>query len=148
MAFKASKDAISAREAKLFLNGEEIGYAKSFEATVEKEKVELKTLGSKWTGQKTIGLSGSGTISMLKVTSKFAKMIKEYELTGQDIYFTMQGVNNDPASRAGEQRVTLFDCNINSATLATFDIDGEVLEEEVEFTFEGFTIDKAHNEKF
>lgn len=148
MAFKSSKDAISAREAKLFLDGVEIGYAKTFEATIEKEKIELKTLGSRWTGHKTIGLSGSGTVNMLRVTSQFAQQIKDFETNGKDIYFTMQGVNNDPASKAGEQRITVFECNIDSSILANFDVDGEVLELEVPFTFEGFSIDSKFSDKF
>lgn len=137
--------AIQAFEAKLFMNGVEVGFAQTFEATVEKNKYEVPTMGDRWVATKTGRLTGSGTINLLKVSSRFAQQIKAYEKTGIDVYFTLQGVNNDPAAtKPGEQRITVYNCNIDSALLFTADAAGEFLVEDVPFTFKGFDINTAH----
>lgn len=133
-------DTISAREAKAFAvidgNVEELFYAKAVEATAEKVKVEVRTLGRRATGHKTTGWSGSGTLTIYYVSSLFRKMALEYIKSGRDIYFDLQVTNHDMDSPFGREVKALKDVNIDSVTFAAFDQDGEVLEEEVPFTFE------------
>lgn len=135
MAFRA-QNAISGKEARLFVDGEEIAYAKSFEATIEKSKSEVPILGRRMTGHKSNGASGSGTMTLYKVTSKFNRMMLNYIKTGEDVYFTIQGVLDDKGSGRGTERVTLYHCNIDSVKFGQFDVESEALEEEIPFTFE------------
>lgn len=135
--------AIQAFEAKLFMNGLEVGFVQTFEATVEKNKYEVPTMGNRWVATKTGRLTGSGTLNLLKISSRFAQMIKSYSDSGKDVYFTLQGVNSDPASDAGMQRITLYNCNIDNALLMTADAAGEFIVEDVPFTFKGFDIGSA-----
>lgn len=67
-------------------------------------------------------------------------MMLQYKNTGRDVYFDMQIVNDDPGSRAGRQEIILIDCNIDSSILAKFDADGEYLDEDMDFTFEDFSM--------
>lgn len=63
-------------------------------------------------------------------------MLLEFKSTGKDTYFDLQVTNEDPTSEAGRQVTILKDCNIDSAIIASFDADGEWLEQDVDFTFE------------
>ena len=55
--------------------------------------------------------------------------------TGVDTYFDIQVTNEDPTSSIGAQTVLLKDCNLDSVVLASFDVDADVLEEDLDFTF-------------
>ena len=75
-------DTISGQEGKATakINGEirDMFYIKSLEATVEKNKQEVRTLGKRGVQHKTTGWSGTGSMSIYYVTSDFIRMAKEY----------------------------------------------------------------------
>lgn len=135
-----STDTISGKFGKLFIDGEEVAYIKSFEATVTKKKVDVPIVGAIYDGKKTTGLSGAGIITLYKVTTNFAKAISDYATSGKDVYFTAQCSNNDPSSGAGTQRITLYNCNTDSVKLSQLDSAGAILEEALPFTFEKYDI--------
>ncbi|WP_368653767.1 phage tail tube protein [Ornithinibacillus sp. 4-3] len=135
-----SRDVISGKEGRLFLDGEEMAHIKTFEATVEKNKEEVPIMGRRMMGHKTNGGSGSGTMTFHKVTSQFVKIMHGYVKTGIDPYFTVQSVLDDKTSGRGTERVSLFDVNFDSAKIAGLDVESAALEEEVPFTFEDFDI--------
>ena len=60
-------DTISGKEgrayAKINGNNEELFYAKTIEANVEKSKSEIKAIGKRMTGHKTTGANGSGSMT-------------------------------------------------------------------------------------
>ncbi|MFP3325521.1 phage tail tube protein, partial [Planococcus sp. SIMBA_160] len=58
MAFKA-QNTISGKEGRLFLDGEELAFIKTFEANVEKNKSEVNVMGRRMTGHKTTGANGT-----------------------------------------------------------------------------------------
>lgn len=133
-------DAISGKQAQAFItiNGrqEELFYAKSLEATIEKNKVDVPVLGRTNTPKRAAGWSGSGTLTIYYVTSLFRSLMLEYIRTGRDFYFDLYVVNDDPQSSAGRQAVTLKNCNLDSVVIAKFDASSDdMLEEELPFTF-------------
>ncbi|MDO7787125.1 phage tail tube protein [Desulforamulus aquiferis] len=132
-----AENTISGKEGRLFLDGEEMANVKKMEATIEKEKTEKKIMGRRWISNKTIGLKGTGTMTLYKATSKFIKAILEYAKTGKDVYFTAQSVLDDKGAERGTERVTLYRINFDSTIIAQLDVDSEGLEEELPFTFEG-----------
>ena len=148
MAFLKARDTITGQEGTAFasINGvvEEMFYIKKIEATAEKQKAEVKTLGRRGVQHKAIGWSGTGNMTVYYVTSKFRQMMHDYIKTGKDTYFDVMITNADPSSSVGRQSVTLKGVNLNSIIMALLDTDAETLEEEVEFTFEDVDI----NEKF
>ena len=113
----------------------------NLEATLEKNKTEVPILGKTGKGNRASGWTGSGSATLHYNQSVFRKLLERYKDTGEDIYFTTVITNEDPTSEAGIQVVTLIDCNIDGGVLAKFDADGEYLDEDVDFTFDDFTID-------
>lgn len=140
MAFFREHDAISGKMARAYatINGrrEELFYAKSLEATIEKNKVDVPVLGKTNTPQRAAGWSGSGTMTIYYVTSIFRQLMLNYIKTGQDFWFDLQVINEDPVSSTGKQTAVLRDCNLDSVVIAQFDATSDdMLEEEMPFTF-------------
>ena len=125
-------DTISGREgrayAKINGNNEELFFAKSVEASVEKSKSEVKAIGKRMTGHKTTGANGTGSMTLYYLTPLLRQMLKEWKDTGVDVYFDLVVENDDPASSAGKQSILLMGCNLDS-----------------DFTFEDFDILEAFN---
>lgn len=145
MAKLKSFDPISGKEgvayAKINGNNEELFFAKTIEASVEKAKSEIKAIGRRMTGHKTTGMSGSGKMTLYYLTPLFRQMLKQYKDTGVDIYFDLVVENNDPSSSAGKQTTLLMDCNLDSVVLTKLDGNSnDPLEEDADFTFEDYDI--------
>ncbi|MDL1163680.1 phage tail tube protein [Yersinia pestis] len=149
MAFLRASDTISGQEGKAFVKigdrMEEMFYIKTLEATVEKEKAELKTMGQRAVQHKAIGWKGSGTMTIYYVTSLFRELMMEYIQTGKDAYFMIEVLNEDPGSSTGRQKVFLEGFNLDSVIMASLDTEAEALEEEVAFTFENVRIETPFN---
>lgn len=145
MALLNTQDTISGKEGRAYakINGsnEELFFAKTIEANLEKNKSEIKALGRRMTGHKTTGMSGSGSMTIYYMSPLFRSLAKEYKDTGKDLFFDLVIENDDPASAAGKQSVLLMDVNLDSTVLAMLDADSDdPLEEDVDFTFEDFDI--------
>lgn len=138
--FLRAGDVISGQEAKAQanINGEivELFDAKSIEAIATKRKTEIRTLGKRGTQNKTVGWSGTGTLTAYYVSSRFRKLMLDYIKTGKDLYFTLIVVNRDPTSTIGTQTVALYNCNLDATTLAKFDTEADALDESMTFTFD------------
>lgn len=119
---------------------EDMFFGKNLEATCEIEKTDVKTLGKRGTQHKPYGWSGSGRMTVYYVTSLFRKMALRYIKTGIPVYFDIMVTNNDPASSVGPQTVVLKNCSLDSVILTKFDVDSEVLDEDVDFTFDDVDI--------
>lgn len=137
-------DVISGQEGKATakINGEirDMFYIKSLEATVEKNKQEIRTLGKRGVQHKTTGWSGTGSMSIYYVTSDFIRMAKDYIKNGVDTYFTVTVENNDPTSTIGKQVTTLFNVNLDSIPVAKLDVEDAPLEADLDFTFDDLDV--------
>ena len=144
MPFLKAADVISGQEGTITFNVEgsvEVGaYVKTFEALLEKQKEEIRTLGHRGTQHKTTGWTGSGTMEMYYVTSLFREMAQRYAKEGRDLYFNMTVENNDPTSSIGRQTVVFYDCNVDSTILAKLDVENTALTEDTAFTFDDFQL--------
>lgn len=140
MAFLKAGDTISGQEGRAYatINGqvEEMFYVKTLEATVEKNKTDVKTLGKRGTQHKANGWTGTGSMTIYYVTSRFRQLMLDYIKTGKDTYFDITVVNEDEGSSIGKQTVVLRDVNLDSVIMAKVDTESEVLEEDTDFTFE------------
>lgn len=139
MVLKAG-DTISGQEGTAFIerNGsnEPLFYLKQINGTVEKQKVQIRTLGRRGDQNKTIGWAGTGGMTIHKVTSVFVEMAHNYIKNGIDETFNIMVTNEDPASSIGAQRVVLKDVSVDSYPIALLDVDAESLEEDLDFTFD------------
>ncbi|KAA1180694.1 Phage-like element PBSX protein XkdM [compost metagenome] len=140
MSFLKANDTISGQEGRAYatINGqvEEMFYIKTLEASVEKEKAEVKTLGRRGTQHKTTGWSGTGSMTIYYVTSRFRQLMLDYIKTGRDTNFDITVTNEDPGSTIGSQTVTLLGVNLDSVVMVSLDTESDALEEDIDFTFE------------
>jgi hypothetical protein len=118
----------------------------NIEATVEKNKEEVPILGRMNKGNKTTGATCTGSATIHKMSTDFAQYMYNFLQTGEDIYFDISVTNNDPTTSLGEQRIILKNCNMDSAIITSLDADDSVLDEDIDFTFEGFEINSAFNQ--
>lgn len=139
-----AKNAISGSMAKCFANigDKRINFmmAIKLEATMEKTKVEVPILGRTGKGNKATGWKGTGSATFHFNSSIIRELAAQYAQTGQDFYFDIQVVNEDPTAQVGKQTVLLIDCNIDKVVLAKFDASADYLEEDLDFTFEDFKL--------
>lgn len=141
------KDTVSAALAECFIKIGTRRYnfmqAINVEVKFEKTKTEVPILGKTGKGNKAVGWKGTGSATFHYNTSIFRQMMLDYKNTGEDTYFEMQITNEDKGSAVGRQTIVLMDCNIDGGILAKFDADGEYLDEEMDFTFEDFSMPES-----
>ncbi len=145
MAYFKETDAISGKQAKAYITidgvREELFYAKTLEATIEKNKVDVPVLGKTNTPKRSAGWSGSGTLTVYYVTSRFRQLMRDYVKTGKDFWFDLMVVNAQPDSSTGSQTTVLKGCNLDSVSAAQFDAGSDdMMEEEMPFTFNDYEI--------
>lgn len=149
MTIMKAKDTVSAKLAECYvtIDGSRYNFmqAINFEAKFEKIKTEVPILGKTGKGNKSNGWKGTGSAKFHYNTSMFRELMARYKDTGEDIYFEIMVSNDDPTSEAGRQTMLFKDCNIDGGVLAKFDASGEYLEEEMNFTFEDFTLQESFN---
>ena len=142
--FLHAGDTISGQEGKAtsVIDGlvQDMFYLKTVEAKFEKLKTEIKAIGKRGVQHKGNGWSGSGSMTFFYVTTIFRKMAFTYAKTGKDTYFNITVTNEDPTSTIGKQTVVLYNCNIDNAILAKLDSESDVLDEDIDFTFDDFDI--------
>ena len=126
-------------------NKEEMLYVKKVEATVKKNKSEIKVLGQTGVKHKSNGWSGSGSMTIYYSTTKFRNLMLDYIKNGKDAYFELIIQNSDPASEIGTQTIALKQVNIDNVTMAKLDINSTELDEEVSFTFNDIDILNSFN---
>ena len=145
-----ARDTISASLAECFITVGSRRYnfmqAIKVEVNFEKTKTEVPILGKTGKGNKATGWKGTGSATFHYNQSVFRQMMLDYKETGEDTYFDMQITNEDPTSTVGKQTIILIDCNIDGGILAKFDADADYLDEDMDFTFEDFSIPESFKE--
>lgn len=141
-----ARDVISGEQGEAWGTIEGVRYClmhlKNINSTVTYNKDEIGILGKRGKGHKKVGETYAGSMTVYYLTSIFREFAERYKKTGEDFYFDIQIVNNDTTSNAGEQIVTLIDCNFDSIDLAKLDVDSAHLEEDIDFTFEDWRLEK------
>ena len=144
-----AKDTVSAKCAECYATIEGRRYNLfnyiNFEATLKKTKSKVARLGAIMAGHKTTGAEGTYKGKKHYISSDMRKLAEKYKDSGVDIYYDIHVVNEDPTSSTGRQEVIFYNCNEDSAVLAKFDADGDTLDEDVEGTFEDFSIATEFN---
>lgn len=119
---------------------EQMFWAKNLEATASIEKTQVRTLGKRGAQNKPNGWSGSGSMTIYYITSLFRRMALQYIKTGKPVYFDITVTNEDPGSTVGSQTTVLKSCSLDEVILAKFDVESDVLDESVSFTFDDVDI--------
>lgn len=137
-------DTISGQMAKATVSSdgtvEEMFYGRNLEAVFNKHKDAIRVLGIKGDLHKASGWEGTGSLNVFYITPIFRRMALKFANEGIDTYFTLTVTNEDPSSTVGRQTVVLYNCNIDSVVLTKFDTESNFLDEDINFTFDGFDI--------
>ena len=140
--FLRAGDTISGQEGKATAvidgNVEDLFYVKTLEATFEKNKAEVKTLGKRGVQHKGVGWAGAGSMTLYYVTSRFRQMAAICKDRSRHI-FHYHDCNDDPILHRKANRGA-YNCNIDSVVLARLDAESDVLEDDIDFTFDDFDI--------
>lgn len=135
-------DAINGAEGKCtaVIDGqiEEMLYLKNIKADLKKKKVQVPVMGSTMVKHKTAGSEGTGKATLYYATTIYRRQMEKYAKTGVDTYFDLIIENRDPSSNIGGQRVILHQVNLDGITLAKTDVESTTLDEDIDFTFNGF----------
>lgn len=112
---------------------------KDVEAKVEIEKADFKVVGDLWAKYKVTGFTGSGTLTLFKVDYAFVRKIADVATGGKAFVTELVFQLDDPSVVGAKDKVRLKNVQFDTIPLAKFSV-GEVIEEELNFTFEGFEI--------
>ena len=66
--------------------------------------------------------------------------MQDFVKNGKDTYFTIVVQNEVPSSATGKQTIQVLGCNIDSVDIAKLDIESEILDQDIDFTFNDFNI--------
>ncbi len=108
------------------------------EAKLKLDTADVQMTGTLKKGTKVIGVSGSGTLKLNKVTSYFLNKVSENIKAGRATRVTIITKLEDPEA-FGAERIVLNDCVITELTLADWE-SGKLGEESIPFTFGDFEI--------
>ena len=114
----------------------ELFEVKELTATLDLDKTDVRTLGNRATQKKVTGWSGTGSMTVYFVTSRWAKMAINYIKTGKIKKFDINIKNEDPGSSVGKQVSKLSKCLIDGTDIAKLNVDSDALDQAVNFTFE------------
>ena len=113
----------------------ELAELTKIDATAEKTTSEYKVLGQRATQVKVNGWKGSGTMTLRYGNNHFRKLMLDYIRTGRNTFIEVTVINNDPNFEAGDIKTRLGGINITSAVMTQLDVDTDILNEDVPFTF-------------
>lgn len=139
-----AEDCVNGREgvATVELDGQivELMELGNINITIEKNKSEFKAMGTRNTQNKTTGWKGTGSMNVRYISSRWAEIMQRYVKEGIDTYFTIVVTNEDPGSATGKQVIQILGCNLDSLDIAKLDTEADILDQDVDFTFNDFNI--------
>ncbi len=123
----------------VYMNGEWLGNVYGVEATETINTENLKLCGDTWEKSKVTSKAGKGTIRGYKVTSKFLEILEQFEKTNKTPVFEFIVKLADPEAY-GYERIRLKNVKLTGDQPLVNFRAGELVEEEREFTFEGWEL--------
>lgn len=149
MTILQAEDAVNGREgvATAEIDGEviELMELANINVKIEKTKTEFKAMGTRNTQNKTTGWKGTGSANVRYLSTRWAKLMLKYVKQGIDTYFTIVVTNEDPGSATGKQVIQVLGCNLDSLDIAKLDIDSDILDQNIDFTFNDFNVLEEFN---
>jgi hypothetical protein len=112
------------------------GQVSKLDADIELTKASFIPLGQTEEVNKITGSKGKGSATFKFDTAMFLKMYNYFRETGQEMFFDMQVNNEDKASTAKSQTVTLKNCLLDTIPIARLDTSAATLEANISFTYE------------
>jgi hypothetical protein len=133
------RDALNGKEGKAFATIEgrnvEMFGLKKIQVDADFQEVDFKVVGTRLVQKKTTGVALTGSADLYYGTPEFLAIVQKYVNTGVMTYFTIQIVNDDPATTVGRQIVALYNVKLQKAPLALLDAEAEFLSSSISFSF-------------
>lgn len=139
MSDKVNKNPVSARDGKVYLDGNLVADACKFEVNFTPNVWEGKALSERGTNRRWLGYDIKGTIDQWKTTPMYKKKILEYIQTGETPEFKIQAISEDKNSdyykaNGGNDIVTLIGCVLTGdIPLMSLDTDGDIMKQSISF---------------
>ena len=118
-------------------------HAKNFESTAEISSDDVPRIGTRVVGKKNGTITYSGSANVYYCDPRLRKVFSDYVNTGIWPEITATVINYDKDSRAGSQTTVHKGVKFDSITLAKFDAESTMLDEDIDFTFEEVIITDA-----
>ena len=133
-------DAMAGSQASAYLTIEGTRYCfmqmYAFESSMEINIQEVPFLGKTGKGNKPSGWTGTWKGTAHYNQSVLRKYFLEYKKTGRLPSFDIQVTNEDQSTSLGRQTIILKNCLAKGGILAKYDAGAEILDEEIEGTFD------------
>ena len=133
-------DAMAGSQASAYLTIEGTRYCfmqmYAFESSMEINIQEVPILGKTGNGNKPSGWTGTWKGTAHDNQSVLRKYFLEYKKTGRLPSFDIQVTNEDQSTSLGRQTIILKNCLAKGGILAKYDAGAEILDEEIEGTFD------------
>lgn len=129
---------LSAREGKVFIDGNLVADSCKFKVVFKPEVWSGKQLSEPGTNRRWTGYDIEVTIEEWKTTRRYRGIVEEYLKSGATPEMTIQGiqtdVNSDFYGRSGSETVTCVGCvPTGDINLIEMDTDGDVVKESITF---------------
>lgn len=108
----------------------------SFESNMEVNVATVPVLGKTGKGNKPAGWTGTWKGTAHYNQSVIRSMLLAYKKNGCMQPFDIQVTNEDLTSNVGKQSIILKGCLVKGGILAKFDANADILDEEIEGTFD------------
>lgn len=109
------------------------------EANIEIGMEEIKRAGTRWLGNKTTTLKGSGSISGYMVTSEWVERMGQVTDDVSSPFVTTLVVKLDDPESFGAYRVSLKNVTFDNIPVVNFEV-GSIVEQEFTFVFSGYEV--------
>lgn len=120
----------------VWLNDDEMGAVKSFEAKINLEYEDVDIVGDLGKHKRYMGFTGEGTMTLHKIDSTIADLLHKGVQTGDIPDIKIVAKLDDPTAY-GAERVELTGVTINEIMALKFE-NKALREEEVPFSFSGY----------
>lgn len=118
----------------IWINDDYCAEIKSFEAKIAIEYEDINRPRKLGVAKKMIGYEGEGSLTLHKVTSRFARILSDNLKNGKQISITIISKLDDPDA-IGAERVAVKNATLNDLTLANWEAK-TAGEEETGFNFD------------
>lgn len=144
MGYLDADDVINAREGTVLVNLDgnvrEAAEVSTITCTVDIDKTDIKTIGTRVIQKKATTWSGTGTMNIYLSTSIWAQMIVDFINLGKVPEFSLTGTIDDPQTEIGTMRVRFNSCKLDGGDIFKLSTSDDNLTGDYNFTFEGVEI--------
>lgn len=123
-------------------NGNWLANVTAFEASYEITKEDVPRAGTRFVGSKVTTVAGTGSMTMHKVSSEFAKRLAESVKDGASPYITEFNVKLADPENGGVERWRIKGVQFDNVPLVSYEV-GSLVSEEYNFTFESAELVEA-----